>query len=57
LLRKRKIYEDNNYTTLTIDELYDFLINNKPVPEKSVVVTFDDVYEDNYANVYPILKQ
>ncbi len=52
-----KYLKDNNYTTLTIDELYDFLINNKPVPEKSVVLTFDDGYEDNYTNVYPILKK
>lgn len=49
--------KDNGYTTLTFDELYDFLVNNKPVPEKSVVITFDDGYEDNYQNAYPILKQ
>ncbi|MBV7275402.1 polysaccharide deacetylase family protein [Clostridium sp. PL3] len=49
--------KDNGYTTLTFDELYDFLVNNKPVPEKSVVITFDDGYEDNYQNAYPILKE
>lgn len=49
--------KDNGYTTLTFDELYNFLINNKPIPEKSVVITFDDGYEDNYSNAYPILKQ
>nr|WP_243108726.1 polysaccharide deacetylase family protein [Clostridium rectalis] len=47
----------NNYTTLTLNELYDFFINNKPVPEKSVVITFDDGYKDNYINAYPILKE
>lgn len=49
--------KDNGYTTLTFDELYNFLINNKPIPEKSVVITFDDGYEDNYSNAYPILKE
>lgn len=49
--------KDNGYTTLTFNELYNFLVNNKPVPEKSVVITFDDGYEDNYQNAYPILKQ
>jgi peptidoglycan/xylan/chitin deacetylase (PgdA/CDA1 family) len=49
--------KDNRYTTLTFNELYDFLINNKPIPEKSVVITFDDGYEDNYQNAYPILKE
>ncbi|AGK95298.1 polysaccharide deacetylase family protein [Clostridium pasteurianum] len=49
--------KDNGYTTLTLDELYNFLKNGKPVPEKSVVLTFDDAYEDNYTNAYPILKE
>lgn len=49
--------KDNGYTTLTLDELYSFLVNNKPIPEKSVVITFDDGYEDNYSNAYPILKE
>lgn len=52
-----KYLKDNGYITLTFDELYNFLINNKPVPEKSVVITFDDGYEDNYKNAYPILKE
>lgn len=49
--------KDNGYTTLTLDELYNFLKYDKPVPEKSVVLTFDDAYEDNYTNAYPILKE
>ncbi|WP_010237849.1 polysaccharide deacetylase family protein [Clostridium arbusti] len=49
--------KDNGYTTLTLDELYNFLKNDKPVPQKSVVLTFDDAYEDNYTNAYPILKE
>lgn len=49
--------KDNGYTTLTLDELYNFLEKDKPVPEKSVVLTFDDAYEDNYTNVYPVLKE
>lgn len=52
-----KYLKDNGYTTLTFDELYSFLVNNKPIPEKSVVITFDDGYEDNYSNAYPILKE
>lgn len=49
--------KDNGYTTLTLNELYNFFANNKPVPKKSVVLTFDDGYLDNYKNAYPILKQ
>jgi peptidoglycan/xylan/chitin deacetylase (PgdA/CDA1 family) len=48
--------KDNGYTTLSLDELYNFIQNNKPVPEKSVVLTFDDGYADSYTNVFPVLK-
>ncbi len=48
--------KDNGYTTLSLDELHNFIQNNKPVPERSVVLTFDDGYEDSYTNVFPILK-
>ncbi|APH13388.1 polysaccharide deacetylase family protein [Clostridium sporogenes] len=52
-----KYLKDNGYTTLTLNELYNFLEKNKPVPEKSIVITLDDGYVDNYTNAYPILKE
>lgn len=52
-----KYLKDNEYTPITMDELYDFLKNNKPIPEKSVVITFDDGYRDNYTTAFPLLKE
>ncbi|GIM28539.1 deacetylase [Clostridium polyendosporum] len=52
-----KYLKDNGYLPLTLDELYGFLRQNKPVPEKSVVITFDDGYRSNYTYAYPILKE
>lgn len=52
-----KYLKDNGYTTLSFDELYEFLANNKPIPEKSIVITLDDGYVDNYTNAYPVLKE
>lgn len=48
---------DNGYKTLTLDQLYDGISNNKQFAEKSVVLTFDDGYADNYTNAFPVLKQ
>ena len=49
--------KENGFTTLSTDELYDFMVENKPVPKKSVLITFDDGYVDNYTNAFPILKK
>ncbi|MFN8373163.1 MAG: polysaccharide deacetylase family protein [Anaerolineae bacterium] len=34
-----------------------YLFNNKPLPERPLLITFDDGYLDNYQNAYPILKK
>ncbi|HIG0362265.1 TPA: polysaccharide deacetylase family protein [Clostridium sporogenes] len=52
-----KYLKDNGYTTLTLKELHNFLDKNNPIPEKSIVITLDDGYVDNYNNAYPILKE
>lgn len=47
----------NGYTTITLKQLYDHLRDRKPLPPKSIVLTFDDGYLDNWVYVYPILKK
>lgn len=54
--KQLKYLKDNGYTTLSMDELYDHLINHKKIPRKSVVLTFDDGYSNNYDTLYPLLK-
>ena len=55
--KQMKYLKDNNYTTLTLDELYNYMKTGKIVPKKPIVITFDDGYKDNYTNAYPILKE
>lgn len=52
-----KTIKDDGYTTLTMEELNNYLFKDEPIPEKSVVITFDDGSIDNYTNAFPILKE
>ena len=52
-----KFLKDNGYNPLTMDQLYDYVVNGTAVPEKPVVLTFDDGYADTYSIVYPIMKE
>ncbi|WP_291635567.1 polysaccharide deacetylase family protein [Clostridium sp.] len=52
-----KYIKNNNYTALTLDELYSYMQKGGKLPTKPIVITFDDGYIDNYTNAYPILKE
>lgn len=47
----------NNYHTLNTDEFYEALVNGTPVPDNSVVITFDDQSAENYKAAWPCLQQ
>lgn len=49
-----KFLSDNNYQTLSLDEIVEAKGGKK---EKSVVITFDDGFLNNYTNAFPILKE
>ena len=52
-----KYLVDHGYHSITIDELYAFLEGKGTLPDRPVLITFDDGYVDNYTNAYPILKK
>ncbi|MCY6959512.1 polysaccharide deacetylase family protein [Clostridium brassicae] len=52
-----KWLKDNGFTPLFLDEIYSMITTGKNIPFKSVALTFDDGYVDNYTEAYPILKK
>jgi len=48
---------DKGYRTLSLAEFAGFLNGSVNVPRKSVLITFDDGYADNYICAYPALKE
>lgn len=52
-----KYLYDNNYKTLSMQEFYCWKIGNCSIPEKSVLLTFDDGFYGIYYLGEPILKK
>ena len=46
-----------NYHSLSLEEFYQALVNKTPVPDKPILLTFDDGYSDNYSEAWPTLRQ
>jgi len=48
--------KEAGYTSISLKEYYDHCTNGVTLPEKPVIITFDDGYISNYKYAYPILK-
>jgi poly-beta-1,6-N-acetyl-D-glucosamine N-deacetylase len=44
-------------TVISLDELYEHLTTGKRIPEKSIVLTFDDNYQSFYDLAWPIIQK
>lgn len=52
-----KYLKEHGYTSVTMQELIDYVKNGAPLPEKPIVLSFDDGYYNNYVYAYPLAKQ
>ena len=49
--------KDAGFHTVFFSQVIDYVENGTPLPEKPIVITFDDGYATNYTYVYPILQK
>ena len=49
--------QDNGYTSVLLTDLVDYVENGTPLPEKPIVITFDDCYYNNLVYAFPLLEQ
>lgn len=52
-----RLLRDNGYNVLGLGEVASCIAAQRVVPARSVVVTLDDGFRDNYENAFPILQR
>lgn len=54
--RQMGFLKRHNYNVVSLEELADLMAKGR-IPYKTIAVTFDDGYENNYTNAFPVLKE
>ncbi len=49
--------KEKGYETVTTEDVIRFVYKGTPLPEKPIMLTFDDGYYSNFVYAYPLLKQ
>jgi peptidoglycan/xylan/chitin deacetylase (PgdA/CDA1 family) len=52
-----KILADSGYHSIMPSQLYDYLVYNKPLPEKPVMITFDDSRAEHFQIAAPVMEK
>ncbi len=52
-----RVLAENGWRGVSLAEAEAFFIHGEPLPEKSVLLTFDDGYLDNYLYALPVLRK
>ncbi|MDF2942355.1 MAG: polysaccharide deacetylase [Herbinix sp.] len=52
-----KYLKENNYNTITMTQLIDYVYEGKELPQNPIILSFDDGYLSTYKNVFPLLQK
>ena len=54
--KQMQYLKDHHYQVVDLDVLFQKVIEGEKLSPKTIAITFDDGYLDNYVNAFPILK-
>lgn len=57
LFKEQISYLKKHYHFVTAEQVIDAYTHKSPLPEHSILLTFDDAYSDHFTHVFPILKK
>ncbi len=52
-----RLIRELGFETVTVSELIAYCNGKGPLPKKPIILTFDDGYQTDYKNVFPLLRQ
>lgn len=55
--RQMAFLKRRRYNVVGLDAIAGYMEKKEPIPPKTVAITFDDGFENNYTHAYPILKK
>jgi peptidoglycan/xylan/chitin deacetylase (PgdA/CDA1 family) len=54
---KHLVYLKKHFNVIPLSEIFDKYRNNSIAKQRTIAITFDDGYENNYINAFPLLKK
>jgi peptidoglycan/xylan/chitin deacetylase (PgdA/CDA1 family) len=55
--RQMCFLKDHRYNVVTLRELAGLIASGEKIPPRTIAITFDDGYRDNYTYAFPVLKE
>lgn len=55
--KQMRFLKERRYNVVSLEALVDMISLGKKIPPKTVAITFDDGYKDNYQYAFPVLKE
>lgn len=56
MFTEQMAYVSKNFNVISLDDLHYHIISGASLPERPLLITFDDGYLDNYEHALPVLK-